>query len=95
MSGPGRPPLKKIGRKKIAPKKDRPGFPVYCGDCLHTWIAFYFAMRADLIIHFKDIACPMCAGMKVFCGTGPTLPVPLSGSPLMHASARRKPKRRK
>jgi len=71
MSGPGSPPLKKIGRKKIAPKKDRPGFHVYCGDCRFSWIAFYFPLRLDLIERFKDIVCPACASREVFCGKGP------------------------
>ena len=63
--------MKPKSRALTLPEKK--GVDVYCGDCRHTWIAFYLPMRLDLIGRFQNLACPMCTSLKVFCGRPPKL----------------------
>ena len=56
---------------KTPPKIPRQEVWVYCGDCLHRWVAFYLPMLLSHLGRFRHIACPMCQGLKVLLGRGP------------------------
>lgn len=47
---------------------EREPFIVHCGTCSHEWTAFYMPIDGDKLALFSKIACPVCAGSRVFCG---------------------------
>lgn len=56
-----------IGSEGLPAKEE---FWVHCGDCQHSWVAFYTPIKLSLVSRFGKLACPTCASKKIFCSKG-------------------------
>lgn len=58
----------------MTPPSEKTPVEVHCGECKHSWAAFYLPMEAGKVGKIgRSLRCPMCAATakRIFLGPAP------------------------